>query len=222
MTQPVSIAECADCMDFMRRYPDKYFALAIVDPPYGIDICNQNMGNSVFGKYKNKERANTSWDKYPPPQEYFTELFRVSRNQVIFGGNYFQLPPTRCFLIWDKGNNMYGRSFSECEYAWTSFSTPSRIFRHSPSDPNRIHPTQKPRALYSWILSRYAKPGDRILDTHLGSGSSRIAAWFAGLDFYSCEIDPYYLAAQEKRFRRECLGEVTAKDGTRIIQQSLF
>lgn len=117
---------------------------------------------------------------------------------------------------------MYGRSFSECEYAWTSFTTSSRLFRHSPNDPNRIHPTQKPIALYSWILSRYAKPGDRILDTHLGSGSSRIAAWYAGLDFYSCEIDPYYFAEQEKRFRRECLGVVTAKDGTEIIQQSLF
>ena len=216
MTRPVSIAECADCMDFMSRYPDKFFDLAIVDPPYGIEITK-------FTKFKNKRGYNPDWDCKPPGPEYFTELFRVSRNQVIWGGNYFSgLPPARCFLIWDKKEGMYGRSFSECEYAWTSFSTPSRIYREYANFPNRIHPTQKPRALYSWILSRYAKPGDRVLDTHLGSGSSRIAAWYAGLDFYSCEIDPYYLADQEKRFRRECIGEVTTKDGTKIIQQSLF
>lgn len=144
------------------------------------------------------------WDIAPPP-EYFDELARVSKNQIIWGGNYFDLPPTRCFLIWRKLNiPLEGFSMSPVEYAWTSFNDNAGMYECFSSGgsgrENRFHPTQKPVALYEWILNRYAKPGYKILDTHLGSGSSRIAAYEAGLDFVGCEIDKYYFEQEEKRF----------------------
>lgn len=144
----------------------------------------------------------THWD-VAPPDEYFNELARVSKAQVIWGGNYFSLPPTRCFLIWDKKNISESFTMAMCEYAWTSFNDNAKIVRIAPqgtAGSKRIHPTQKPVALYDWIFSRYAKPGYKILDTHLGSGSSRIAAWNAGLDFWGYEIDPVHFELQEKRF----------------------
>lgn len=198
-----------DCMIGMRRYPDKYFDLAVVDPPYGIGMdggCIGYKGNNVFEK--------KGWDKKTPDKEYFEELFRVSKNQVIWGGNYFCLPPTRCFLIWDKGAGFRGRTYAEAELAWTSFDQNVRIFERDPlcngDYKGKIHPTQKPVALYSWIFSRYAKTGDKILDTHLGSGSSRIAAYEQDLDFVGFEIDKQYFEAQEERFQ------------THISQLSLF
>ena len=180
-------------MALMSRYPNNYFDLAVVDPPYGIDRNKMNMGNSVFNK------DDKTWDKKTPDDLYFDELFRVSKNQVIWGGNYFKLPLSRYFAIWDKGDTMYGRDFAECEYAWVR-SGGTRIFKKSPNDKNRIHPTQKPVALYDWLFKNYAKDGDKILDTHLGSGSSRIAAHKAGLDFVGCEIDKEYFEASQKRF----------------------
>ena len=188
-------AYCMDCMEALRQMPDKCFDLAVVDPPYGIGAVNMQRGHSVVKPDKNRH-----WDDSIPTDEYFSELFRVSRNQVIWGGNYFGLPPTRCVLVWDKGESMYGRSFAEVELAWTSFDESARIFKYSPNDPTRIHPTQKPVALYRWIFQHYAKPGDKILDTHLGSGSSRIAAYDAGLDFTGYEIDADYFQKQEERF----------------------
>lgn len=144
-------------------------------------------------------------DNISPGPEYFEQLFRVSRNQIIWGGNYYLLPPSRGFLIWRKTTVAENFSMAMCEYAWMSFDSNSKIFEAAPQgtkkDP-RIHPTQKPVALYAWIFQHYAKPGDRILDTHLGSGSSRIAAWDAGLDFTGYEIDPEYFEAQEKRFQQ--------------------
>lgn len=199
----MNVAYNVDCMEYMRTLPDKAFDLAVVDPPYGLDVANMNMGagNSPrCSKLKNRLWSKANWDKQSPNKEYFSELFRVSRNQIIWGGNYFELPPCKCFLIWDKGEGMYGRSFAECEQAWTSFKDTARIFKYTPVDKMRIHPTQKPVALYRWIYSRYAKPGDKILDTHLGSGSSRIAAYDVGLDFVGCEIDKDYFDAQERRF----------------------
>lgn len=199
----MNVAYNVDCMEYMRTLPDKAFDLAVVDPPYGLDIANMNMGagNSPrCSKLENRLWSKANWDKQSPNKEYFSELFRVSRNQIIWGGNYFELPPCKCFLIWDKGEGMYGRSFAECEQAWTSFKDTARIFKYTPVDKMRIHPTQKPVALYRWIYSRYAKPGDKILDTHLGSGSSRIAAYDVGLDFVGCEIDKDYFDAQERRF----------------------
>ena len=141
-----------------------------------------------------------AWD-VAPGQEYFDELFRVSRNQIIWGGNYFALPPTRCFLIWRKLTISESFSMAMVEYAWTSFNQNAKLFEYAPQDPTRFHPTQKPVALYKWVLSRYAKDGDRILDTHLGSGSSRIAAYDLGLDFVGYEIDKEYFDKQEERFR---------------------
>lgn len=140
------------------------------------------------------------WD-VAPSKEYFNELARVSKNQIIWGGNYFELPPTRCFLVWRKLTISESFSMAMAEYAWTSFNDNAKVYECAPQDKARFHPTQKPVSLYAWIYQRYAKPGDKILDTHLGSGSSRIAAYDAGLDFVGCEIDPDYFKAQEERFR---------------------
>ena len=182
-----------DCLQAMKGYPDNYFDLAIVDPPYGIDRNSMDMGNSVF------HTDNKKWDKDIPNDLYYKELFRVSKNQIIWGGNYFPLPNSQYFAIWDKGETMYGRDFAECEYAWVR-SGGTRIYKKNPNQPDRIHPTQKPVALYRWLLKNYAKPNDKILDTHLGSGSSRIAADMEGFDFTGFELDTDYFDASVKRF----------------------
>ena len=141
-----------------------------------------------------------AWDT-APGEEYFKELFRVSRNQIIWGGNYFALPPTRCFLVWRKTNIPESFTMAMAEYAWTSFADNAKVIDlTSAGQTYRFHPAQKPVALYAWIFSKYAKPGDKILDTHLGSGSSRIAAYDAGLDFWGYEIDKEYFDKQEERF----------------------
>jgi len=144
------------------------------------------------------------WD-IAPTEEYFNELARVSKNQIIWGGNYFDLPPTRCFLIWRKLSISENFTMAMVEYAWTSFNDNAKCFEHTPQgtkDDERFHPTQKPVALYEWIYKRYAKKGDKILDTHMGSGSSRIAAYHMGLDYVGCEIDKVYFDLAEKRFER--------------------
>lgn len=192
-----------NCMELMREVPDKYFDICVCDPPYGIDVANMNMGigkSPRCSKSENRQWRKSDWDMSTPGKEYFLELFRCTKQQIIFGGNYFDLPPCKCFIVWDKGEGLYGRSFSECEMAWTSLNDTARIFKHSPVDKMRFHPTQKPVALYTWIFTNYAKQGDKILDTHLGSGSSRIAAYELGLDFIGCEIDSEYFAKEEERF----------------------
>lgn len=152
------------------------------------------MGHKVWKKI-------IAWD-VAPKEEYFKELFRVSRNQIIWGGNYFNLPPTRCFLIWRKLTISESFSMAMAEYAWTSFNSNAKVFEYAPQGKpgERFHPTQKPVALYKWILSRYAKQGDKILDTHLGSGSSRIAAWDLGFDFVGTELSEVYFKQEEQRF----------------------
>jgi len=187
-----------DNMVLMARYPDKYFELAIVDPPYGINVA-ENMGK-WFRQRGEKEKE---WDAIAPNEKYFNELFRVSRNQIIWGGNYFSLHPSRCFAVWDKGAGMRGRSYAECEYAWISFDENAAMFNYDPlangDYRGKIHPTQKPVSLYKWLLSRYAKPGDKILDTHLGSGSIAIACHDLGFDLTACELDEdYYKAAMAR------------------------
>lgn len=186
-----------DCVEAMKQYPDKYFDLAVVDPPYGINVKTR-----VFNDEK-------KWDSEIPTKEYFKELFRVSKNQIIWGGNYFieYLKPTPCFLIWDK-KMTENHLMSMSEFAWTSFKTKNLIFRQPPVgdrgfysiDGTRIHPTQKSIKLYDWIFKNYAKEGDLILDTHLGSQSSRIAANKANLDFIGFEIDEDYFNDGNKRF----------------------
>ena len=195
-----------DCMIGMARYPDKYFDLAIVDPPYGIDLGNMNMGigkSSKASKAKNRKWKAKDWDKEIPNIKYFNELYRISKNQIIWGGNYFNLPSCKNYVIWDK-EIPKGLSFADCEMAWTSFNNAPKMFRYSAylDKKNKFHPTQKPVALYKWLLHNYAKQGDKILDTHLGSGSSLIAAYDMGFDFTAFELDEEYFYAQEKRFNQ--------------------
>lgn len=182
-----------DCMDYMATLPDNAFDLAIVDPPYGVDINSSGRLGWIGGRKK--------WDLEIPNDKYFKELDRVAKNKIIWGGNYFNLPATRCFLIWDK-QQPENVSFASCEYAWTSFNKSAKTYYQRPQnlDKGRIHPTQKPVKLYEWLLHNYAKPGQRILDTHLGSGSSAIAAHYFGVDFVGCELDEDYYNAAKKRF----------------------
>ena len=181
-----------DCMELMAKYPDNYFDLAVVDPPYGLNIINSG---SRFKQYSKK-----NWDNEIPKDEYFTELFRVSKNQIIWGGNYFNLPGNKCFLIWDK-IQPEGVSFAMAEYAWTSLNTVAKIHRQRvQGQEQRFHPTQKPVKLYDWIFKNYATEGMKILDTHLGSGSSRISANKANLNFVGCEIDKEYFDKSQKRY----------------------
>lgn len=193
-----------DCMDFMSGCRDKQFDLAIVDPPYGLDIANMNMGvgkSLKCSNIRNRKWKSSDWDKAAPSEDYFKEIRRVSINQIIWGGNYFDLGGCRHYIIWDK-EMPHGMSFADCEFAWTSFNKAPRIFRYSAylNKSEKIHPTQKPPELYKWLLKNYAKSGDKILDTHLGSGSSAIAAYDGGFDFVGCEIDKDYFNAAEKRF----------------------
>lgn len=190
-----------DCMEYMKTVPDGFFELAIVDPPYGIGMDGGNVGYKGFNNFEKKD-----WDKAPPKYEYFRELFRVSRNQIIWGGNYFLLPQSRCWLVWDKGEGFYDRTYAECELAWTSFDRNVKIFKWDPlargDYKGKIHPTQKPVPLYLYCLKNYAKPGDKILDTHMGSQSSRIAAHQMGFDYWGTEIDPDYFRDGCARFEK--------------------
>lgn len=219
---PISEVFNMDCMEYMKDIPDNFFDLAVVDPPYGIGASDMTMGKGKNKKYQKGKK----WDSSPPNYLYFEQLFRVSINQIIWGGNYFNLPKTQSWIFWDKG--IYGdSSFADGELAWTSFDKVLRIasIRYRGflgMDKNRIHPTQKPVNLYAWILRNYANRGDKILDTHLGSGSNRIAAYKLGFDFYATEIDPNYFEDQNKRFDEECLGEQTLPNGSKLIQTSLF
>jgi site-specific DNA-methyltransferase (adenine-specific) len=198
-----------DCVEGMKQFPDKYFDLAVVDPPYGMPK------DSTHGRGKLKNRILNNggveqWD-IKPTSEYFNELFRVSKDQIVWGGNYFGLPETRGFLVWDKEQPF--ENFSAAEYAWMSFQTVSKIFRLATTrtgDDIKIHPTQKPIKLYNWVFKNYATAKMKILDTHLGSGSSRIAAYDSGMDFYGFEIDDEYIKGADKRFKAH------------ISQQKLF
>ena len=199
-----------DCIVGMKRYADKFFDLAIVDPPYGIDINNQSQGKGG-GVARKIDYTKKDWDKTAPEIIYFNELRRVSKNQIIWGANHFisRLPiDSSCWIVWDKDNGE--TDFADCELAWTSFKTAVRRFKwtwagmrqqNMKDKEIRIHPTQKPIALYKWLLMNYASDGNLILDTHLGSGSSRIAAYDLGYDFTGFEIDPEYYEKQEKRFK---------------------
>lgn len=244
--------ENRDCVEAMREFPDNFFDLAIVDPPYGDGSQTVNVEReresvqpirrqirplqgsvrvggtesrsitSVHLQRKNSRQADGTWG-YPkwrsmggevckkiiswdvaPKQEYFDELFRISRNQVIWGGNYFSLPPTRCFLIWRKLTISEAFSMAMCEYAWTSFNSNAKWIEIAPQgDTSRFHPTQKPIKLYTWILENYAKQGDKILDTHVGSASSLIACNRLGYDVWGYEIDEQYYKLAQERIKRE-------------------
>ena len=201
-----------DCVEFMKSKPDKFWNLAITDPPYGINApkmgatpCQRRNGlqrlNGGGGKLKNRV-LNTSkeitWDDSIPTQEYFDQLFRVSKNQIIWGGNYFPLKPTRCIVVWDKVQPW--ENFSQVEIAWTSFDYPASLFKFDNRTGGKIHPTAKPIDLYRWLLQKYAKSNDKILDTHGGSMSSAIACDMEGYSLDICEIDSEYFNARVKRF----------------------
>ena len=206
-----------DCMEGMKNTPDKYYDLAVVDPPYGIGFDGNTTVKGKSGKastFTDKQHhIKKEWDVSRPTAEYFAELQRVSKNQIIWGGNYFAdlLPPRKGWIFWDKKiTNENNTNFSDGELAWTSFNCILRRFTYdwigfgylnNPQREKKIHPTQKPVALYDWIFANYATPGMKILDAHLGSGSSRIAAYKAKLDFTGYEIDAEYFEAQEKRFQ---------------------
>jgi site-specific DNA-methyltransferase (adenine-specific) len=219
---------CEDNMELMARYPDKYFDLAIVDPPYGINMDSGLDGvssNSKKGKTfnsNNKRFTKKEWDKETPNLEYFTELQRVSKNQIIWGGNYFtdKLPVSRGWIFWDKKiTNRTSPNFSDGELAWTSFDCILRRYEYdwigfgylnNPQKEKKIHPTQKPVQLYSWLLQTYAKQGDKILDTHLGSGSIAIACHDYKFELTACELDEEYFEKAKQRIINH------------VAQQSLF
>ena len=222
-----------DCMDGMKKFPDKFFDLAIVDPPYGDG--NQKIGGgygsdrgstgtSIHYQRKNCRKPDGTWGyanwrnvgdeirkkivawDVAPEQDYFDELFRVSRYQIIWGGNYFNLPPSRNFIIWRKLSISENFSMAMAEYAWTNIVGNAKVFECAPQgkvNEQRFHPTQKPVALYTWLLSKYAKPGMKILDTHVGSASSLIACHRAGLEYWGFEIDPIYYKAAHERLDKE-------------------
>jgi len=186
----------ADCMKIMSQYPDKHFDLAIVDPPYGKSDGCKRTGGTWAKKYG---KNITDWD-IAPDQSYFNELTRVSKYQIIWGGNYFTLPPSRNFIIWKK-HIPENFTLAMCEYAWTNIKGNAKLFYYHSFNPKRIHPTQKPVALYKWLLSKYAKQGDKILDTHLGSGSIAVACNEMGYDLTASEIDADYFTAACDRVR---------------------
>ena len=206
-----------DCMKGMARYPDKYFDLAIVDPPYGIGEDGRKSQSRMVGsgKWKNpgatKHKAK-SWDDTPMNGVYFEELMRVSKNQIIWGANHFisKIPfDSSCWLVWKKNGQNPNCDFADCELSWTSFKTAVRHFDYAwtgfgakNSGEIRIHPTQKPVALYKWLLTNYAKPGDKILDTHVGSASSLIACYDLGFDAVGFELDEDYYRESKQRLER--------------------
>jgi len=192
-----------DCMEGMKQFPDKYFELALVDPPYGIGIDGQKESICKNPKHNRKLHEKKDWDNSIPSKEYFKELERVSKNQIIWGANYFVKhleKGTKGWIVWDKGQ--HGLTMSDCELAYSSFNVPTRVVvinRVELLKDGTIHPTQKPVALYKWLLKNYAKPGDKILDTHVGSASSLIACEDLGFPYIGFEIDKDYYEAAQKR-----------------------
>jgi len=202
----IELLNC-DCMEYMATVPDKYFDLAIVDPPYGIGMDGGKYG--IDGAATANDYDKKDWDKIAPEKAYFEELQRISKNQIIWGANHFisRLPiDSSCWIVWDK--DKVGGFFADCELAWSSFKSAVRKFKYTwhgfiqenmKNKEVRIHPTQKPVALYEWLLTNYAQKGQKVFDSHLGSGSSAIAAHYFGVDFVGCELDKDYFEAAKAR-----------------------
>jgi len=193
-----------DNMKLMARYEDNYFDLAIVDPPYGIERFKKGFGTTRFKMDKRTAKNGIEWDS-KPNDKYWKELFRVSKNQIVWGANNFNMPSSEYFCIWNKKQTV--NNFATCEYAWVSMGLkkPAKMFDysiHKHNHSNKIHPTEKPVPLYEWLLMNYAKEGDKILDTHLGSGSIAIACHNLGYDLTACELDKEYYDAAIKRIEQ--------------------
>ena len=229
--KPISEVFNMDCLEYMKTLPDKYFDLCIADPPYGIGESRKN--NNLRSKLaRAKSYTVKGWDDEALDVSFFNEILRVSKHAIIWGSNHFisKLPyDSSCWIVWDKENGE--NDFADCELAWTNFKTAVRRFKfrwqgmlqgNMKNKEERIHPTQKPVALYSWLLKNYGKEGDKIFDPFLGSGSSRIAAYKMGFDFVGCEIDKEYFRLSEERFQKECKGVELLSNGKTIIQTSLF
>lgn len=223
-----------DCLEAMKEMDDNAFELAIVDPPYGISVSLRDnaAGQTASAKWTNPTRKSykvSGWDNEPPSVEYFRELRRVSVNQIVWGANHFISrinADSSCWIVWDKQTN---GNLADCELAWTSFNTAVRQFSFlwngfaRGEQVERIHIAQKPVALYKWLLQNYAKQGDRILDTHLGSGSSRIACYDLGFDFTGYELDADYFQAQEERFARHTAQQTLFTPEVKpMIQEAMF
>ena len=208
ITERISEVHNEDCMIGMARYPNKWFDLACIDPPYGIGMSGGHIGGSVLAKTTNYKHFHGN-DLSAPDNSFFDELFRISKNQIIWGANHFLAKTSSCWIVWDKQNG--DNNFADCELAWTSFDTAVRKFEfrwagmlqgNMKNKEDRIHPTQKPVSLYDWIYKNYLPQGGKVIDTHLGSGSNRIAANKAGnIDFVGFELDKDYYEAQEKRWK---------------------
>ena len=230
-----------DCVEYMRTLPDNFFDIAICDPPYGdADSDYFQFGENTSTNNRLRFHGGDRWERYykekdgylknidwdvAPQQDFFDELFRVSKNQVIWGGNYFSLPPTRCFLVWRKLSISEKFSMAMCEYAWTSFKGNAKLFESVPQRgkySGKFHPTEKPISLYNWILDLFAKDGDKIFDPMMGSQSSRCAAFLSGYDYCGCEIDEYYFNKGNEFFERICHWVDIDEKGNKIIQTKLF
>lgn len=228
----ISEVRNCDCIDFMRTLPDDYFDLCIADPPYShanseAFIKGGRFQKGRFNRYRQVDGIPIdidAWDR-TPPQIFFDEIFRVSKNQIIWGANYFDcMPATRCFIVWKK-QIPENFSMAMCEYAWTSFQGNAKIVEFSQlskKDDKRFHPTQKPIELYAWLLKNYAKQGDKIFDPMMGSQSSRIAAHKLGYDYWGCEVEKLYFDKGNERFDNICNGVITTSDGQQVKQLSLF
>ena len=196
-----------DCMTAMKEIPDKFFELAICDPPYGIGVDGQKLSINKNPKHNRKAHTQKSWDRQIPPEEYFRELERVSVNQIIWGGNYFVEHlriGAKGWIVWDKGQ--HGLTMSDCELAYSTFQKPTRIVVMNRAELQKdftFHPTQKPIRLYEWVIQNYAQAGDKILDTHAGSGACLRAAYRTGHDFLGFEIDEEYFTKADERLRDE-------------------
>lgn len=247
MREIVSEVFNTDCVEYMRALPDKFFELAICDPPYGGVLHGDAWARrgkrfgGWFDRYKPQvarpfsdcradgeetkaKKGTIDWDT-APPQEYWEELFRVSKNQVVWGGNYFPLPPTRCFVVWRKSCISESFSMAMAEYAWTSFNANAKVFEGRPRGDARhprIHACQKPVALYQFLLRHFAREGDKVFDPNMGSQSSRIAAWGMGFDYWGCEIDGDYFRQGCARFERECRGVTITEGGRTLREPRLF
>ena len=193
MTLPLNTIICGDCLDVMKTFEDKSVDLVLTDPPYGIGIAH----NPIRQMHEKMD-----WDNATPTSEYFSELFRISENQIIWGGNFFDLPPTQCFLLWDK-EQPETFSTSMCEQAWTSFKSPAKLFRYRVVDGVvKEHPTQKPLPLMMWCLEKYSKPGMTVLDPFLGSGTTCVACKKLGRNFIGIEKEPAYVEIAKKRLEK--------------------